>query len=250
MMMWKSLKFSREKQQISSEEEEEEEEEERREEMQLSAALATRATTTTTSERREGEFFSSGNTSSLFFVRRRIRRSEKREAKTKKTTTTPRVGAFLFNNDDGEKNKKRTTSSRRTKTSSPKPKPLQQGDLTKKRCDACLGTGKIPCYNCTRRTSGWESGGNAVGGGGGVKAISVADKVGYVPAKRKTLRLFSLPFGWKTTSDKSGDSNKKKEEEDQALVRCPVCETCVPGKLVCGRCNGQGSLLYRSADWR
>jgi hypothetical protein len=122
--------------------------------------------------------------------------------------------------------------------------------LTKKRCDACLGTGKIPCYNCTRRTSGWESGGNAVGGGGGVKAISVADKVGYVPAKRKTLRLFSLPFGWKTTSDKSGDSNKKKQEEDQALVRCPVCETCVPGKLVCGRCNGQGSLLYRSADWR
>jgi len=217
--------------------------------MQLSAALATRATTrtTTTSERREGEFFSSGNTSkSLFFVRRRnIRRSE-REAKTK-TTTTPRVGAFLFNND-GENNKKRTTS-RRT-SSSPKPKPLQQGDLTKKRCDACLGTGKIPCYNCTRRTSGWESGGTA-GGGGGVKAISVADKVGYVPAKRKTQSLFSLPFGWKTTSDKSGDSNKKKEEEDQALlVRCPVCETCVPGKLVCGRCNGQGSLLYRSADWR
>jgi len=213
--------------------------------MQLSAALATRATTrtTTTSERREGEFSSSGNTSSLFFVRKeRIRRSE-REAKTKKTTTTPRVGAFLFNND-GE-NKKRTTS-RRT-SSSPKPKPLQQGDLTKKRCDACLGTGKIPCYNCTRRTSGWESGGNAVGGGG-VKAISVADKVGYVPAKRS---LFSLPsFGWKTTSDKSDDSNKKKQEEDQALVRCPVCETCVPGKLVCGRCNGQGSLLYRSADWR
>jgi len=247
-MMWKTLKFSREKQQISSEEEEEEEEE-RREEMQLSAALATRATTrtTTTSERREGEFFSSGNTSkSLFFVRRRnIRRSE-REAKTK-TTTTPRVGAFLFNND-GENNKKRTTS-RRT-SSSPKPKPLQQGDLTKKRCDACLGTGKIPCYNCTRRTSGWESGG-AGNASGGVKAISVADKVGYVPAKRKTQSLFSLPFGWKTTSDKSGDSNKKKEEEDQALlVRCPVCETCVPGKLVCGRCNGQGSLLYRSADWR
>jgi len=246
-MMWKTLKFSREKQQISSEEEEEEEEE-RREEMQLYAALATRATTrtTTTSERREGEFFSSSNTSkSLFFVRRRnIRRSE-REAKTK-TTTTPRVGAFLFNND-GENNKKRTTS-RRT-SSSPKPKLLQQGDLTKKRCDACLGTGKIPCYNCTRRTSGWESGGNAVGGGGGVKAISVADTVGYVPAKRKTQSLFSLPFGWKTTSDKSGDSNKKKEEEEP-LVRCPVCETCVPGKLVCGRCNGQGSLLYRSADWR
>ena len=215
--------------------------------MQLSAALATRATTTrTTSERREGEFSSSGNTSSLFFVRRRIRRRSEREAKTK-TTTTPRVGAFLFNND-GENNKKRTTS-RRT-SSSPKPKPLQQGDLTKKRCDACLGTGKIPCYNCTRRTSGWESGGNAAGGGGGVKAISVADKVGYVPAKRS---LFSLPsFGWKTTStEKSGDdSNKKKEEEDQALVRCPVCETGVPGKLVCGRCNGQGSLLYRSADWR
>ena len=211
--------------------------------MQLSAALATRATTTrttttTTSERREGVFSSS--TSSLFFVRRRTRRSE-REAKTKKTTT-PR-GA-LFNNNDDDENKKRTTSRR---ASSPKPKPLRQGDLTKKRCDACLGAGKIPCYNCTRRTSGWESAGNAAGGGR-VKAISVADKVGYVPAKRRRkTRSFSLPFGWKTTSEKSSDSKKK--EEEALLVRCPVCET-VPGKLVCGRCNGQGSLLYRSADWR
>jgi len=195
--------------------------------MQLS--VPARATTkTTTTSGRDGKF-SSGTSSSLFVVRRRrIRRSE-REAKTKnKTNATPRA-LFNNNNDDGKRTRRA------------KPKPLRQGDLTKKRCDACLGAGKIPCYNCTRRASGWESGGNAAG----VKAISVADKVGYVPAKRKKTRLFSLPFGWKTTES----SDPKKEDEEAPLVRCPVCET-VPGKLVCGRCNGQGSLLYRSADWR
>ena len=198
--------------------------------MQLSVpALQARAATRTTTSGRDGKF-SSGTSSSLF-VRRRIRRSE-REAKTKKTNATPRA---LFNNkNNDDENKKRT----RRRASSPKPKPPRQGDLTKKRCDACLGAGKIPCYNCTRRTSGWES-------GGGNAVISVADKVGYVPAKRKKTRVFSLPFGWKTTES----SDPKKEDEEAPLVRCPVCET-VPGKLVCGRCNGQGSLLYRSADWR
>ena len=211
--------------------------------MQLSVPARARTQTRTTTSGRDGKF-SSGTSSSLFVVRRRrIRRSE-REAKTKnKTNATPRA-LFNNNNDDG----KRT---RRAKSSSRKPKPLQQGDLTKKRCDACLGTGKIPCYNCTRRTSGWESGG-AGNASGGVKAISVADKVGYVPAKTKKKSLFSLPFGWKTTTTTTGesDSKNKKKEEEEALVRCPVCETTVPGKLVCGRCNGQGSLLYRSADWR
>jgi len=200
--------------------------------MQLSVARTTRTTTTTTSGR-DGKF-SSGTSPSLFVVRRRrIRRSE-REAK--RTNATPRALFNNNNNDDGKRTRRA------------KPKPLQQGDLTKKRCDACLGTGKIPCYNCTRRTSGWES-----GGAGNVKAISVADKVGYVPAKKKTKSLFSLPFGWKTTTTTTGeksDSKNKKKEEEEALVRCPVCETTVPGKLVCGRCNGQGSLLYRSADWR
>ena len=199
--------------------------------MQLSVlvALASAGTTTTTSGR-DGKF-SSGTSPSLFVVRRRrIRRSE-REAK--RTNATPRA-LFNNNNDDGKRTRRA------------KPKPLQQGDLTKKRCDACLGTGKIPCYNCTRRTSGWES-----GGAGNVKAISVADKVGYVPAKKKTKSLFSLPFGWKTTTTTTDESDSKnKKEEEEALVRCPVCETTVPGKLVCGRCNGQGSLLYRSADWR
>ena len=204
--------------------------------MQLSvpARATSRTRTTATTSGRDGKF-SSGTSPSLFVVRRRrIRRSE-REAK--RTNATPRA-LFNNNNDDGKRTRRA------------KPKPLQQGDLTKKRCDACLGTGKIPCYNCTRRTSGWESGG-AGNASGGVKAISVADKVGYVPAKKKkTKSLFSLPFGWKTTTTTTdeSDSNKKKEEEE-ALVRCPVCET-VPGKLVCGRCNGQGSLLYRSADWR
>ena len=203
--------------------------------MQLSVlvALAGAGTTTTTSGR-DGKF-SSGTSPSLFVVRRRrIRRSE-REAK--RTNATPRA---LFNNNNNNDGKR---------TRRAKPKPLQQGDLTKKRCDACLGTGKIPCYNCTRRTSGWESGG-AGNASGGVKAISVADKVGYVPAKKKTKSLFSLPFGWKTTTTTTDESDSKnKKEEEEALVRCPVCET-VPGKLVCGRCNGQGSLLYRSADWR
>jgi len=201
--------------------------------MQLSVARTTRTTTTTTSGR-DGKF-SSGTSPSLFVVRRRrIRRSE-REAK--RTNATPRRALFNNNNDDGKRTRRA------------KPKPLQQGDLTKKRCDACLGTGKIPCYNCTRRTSGWESGG-AGNASGGVKAISVADKVGYVPAKKKTKSLFSL-FGWKTTTTTTTDESdsKNKKEEEEALVRCPVCET-VPGKLVCGRCNGQGSLLYRSADWR
>jgi hypothetical protein len=229
--IYKILKFSR-REKLSSEEELKKKKKKKK--MQLSVpalqARATTRTTTRTTSGREGEF--SSGTSSLF-----VRRSEREAKKTKnKTNATPRA---LFNtntNDDG--NKKRT---RRRASSSPKPKPLRQGDLTKKRCDACLGAGKIPCYNCTRRTSGWES-------GGGNAVISVADKVGYVPAKRKKTRVFSLPFGWKTTADEKSDSKKKKEEEE-ALVRCPVCET-VPGKLVCGRCNGQGSLLYRSADWR
>jgi len=201
----------------------------------MQVSVPARATTTTTTSGRDGKFSSGTSLSSLFVVRRRrIRRSE-REAKTKnKTNATPRA---LFNNNDGKRTRRA------------KPKPLQQGDLTKKRCDACLGTGKIPCYNCTRRTSGWESGG-AGNASGGVKAISVADKVGYVPAKKKTKSLFSLPFGWKTTTTTTDESDSKnKKEEEEALVRCPVCET-VPGKLVCGRCNGQGSLLYRSADWR
>lgn len=206
--------------------------------MQLSVPARATTKTTSTSSGRDGKF-SSGTSSSLFVVRRRrIRRSE-REAKTKnKTNATPRA-LFNNNNDDGKRTRR------------PKPKPLQQGDLTKKRCDACLGTGKIPCYNCTRRTSGWESGG-AGNASGGVKAISVADKVGYVPAKKKTKSLFALPFGWKTTTTTTGEKSdsKNKKEEEEALVRCPVCETTVPGKLVCGRCNGQGSLLYRSADWR
>ena len=69
-----------------------------------------------------------------------------------------------------------------------------KGGLTKKRCDACLGAGKVPCYNCTTKLTGWGDG----------RAVSVADKVGYVPKKTS---LFSLPFGWKTST--SANNTKK-----------------------------------------
>ena len=113
--------------------------------------------------------------------------------------------------------------------------------LTKKRCDACLGAGKVPCYNCTTKLTGWGDG----------RAVSVADKVGYVPKKTS---LFSLPFGWKTTSSKSANNTtktkKKIKDDDDDLVRCPACAETTPGKLVCSRCQGQGSLYYRSAEWK
>ena len=109
-----------------------------------------------------------------------------------------------------------------------------KGGLTKKRCDACLGAGKVPCYNCTTKLTGWGDG----------RAVSVADKVGYVPKKTS---LFSLPFGWKTSS---ANNTKTKKTKDDDLVRCPACAETTPGKLVCSRCQGQGSLYYRSAEWK
>ena len=112
-----------------------------------------------------------------------------------------------------------------------------KGGLTKKRCDACLGAGKVPCYNCTTKLTGWGDG----------RAVSVADKVGYVPKKTS---LFSLPFGWKTTSSANNTKTKKKTKDDDDLVRCPACAETTPGKLVCSRCQGQGSLYYRSAEWK
>ena len=118
-----------------------------------------------------------------------------------------------------------------------------KGGLTKKRCDACLGAGKVPCYNCTTKLTGWGDG----------RAVSVADKVGYVPKKTS---LFSLPFGWKTTTSSSANNTKKtkkkktKDDVNDDLVRCPACAETTPGKLVCSRCQGQGSLYYRSAEWK
>ena len=138
-----------------------------------------------------------------------------------KTLTISRANAF---NDENK---------RRPKRAKPKPKPLRQGDVTKKRCDQCLGAGKVPCYNCTR---------------GGV---AKCDKVGYVP---KNTFTFRLPFGWtqerrenETTTKKKKKGGEKKEAEVN-IERCSVCSA--NGKLACGRCNGQGVLLYRSADWR
>lgn len=122
-----------------------------------------------------------------------------------------------------------------------KAKKQPKGGLTKKRCDACLGAGKVPCYNCTTKLTGWGDG----------RAVSVADKVGYVPKKTS---LFSLPFGWKTTSSSANNTKtKKKKTKDDVnddLVRCPACAETTPGKLVCSRCQGQGSLYYRSAEWK
>ena len=117
-----------------------------------------------------------------------------------------------------------------------------KGGLTKKRCDACLGAGKVPCYNCTTKLTGWGDG----------RAVSVADKVGYVPKKTS---LFSLPFGWKTTSSSANNTKKTKktktkDDVNDDLVRCPACAETTPGKLVCSRCQGQGSLYYRSAEWK
>ena len=90
---------------------------------------------------------------------------------TTKTTIVRANGAF---NDENNK--------RRPKRAKPKPKPLRQGDVTKKRCDQCLGLGNVPCYNCT-------SGG-----------VAKCDKVGFVPAKN-TLFTFRLPFGWTREED-------------------------------------------------
>ena len=143
---------------------------------------------------------------------------------TTKTTIVRANGAF---NDENNK---------RRRASKPKPKPLRQGDVTKKRCDQCLGLGKVPCYNCT-------SGG-----------VAKCDKVGFVPAKN-TLFTFRLPFGWtregredETTTKMKKKKGGKKDAEANTLERCSVCSA--NGKLACGRCNGQGVLLYRSADWR
>ena len=95
---------------------------------------------------------------------------------------------------------------------------------------------KRACYNCT-------SGG-----------VAKCDKVGFVPAKN-TLFTFRLPFGWtregredETTTKMKKKKGGKKDAEANTLERCSVCSA--NGKLACGRCNGQGVLLYRSADWR
>ena len=81
------------------------------------------------------------------------------------------------------------------------------------------------------------------------------DKVGFVPVKNNTPFTFRLPFGWtregredETTTKMKKKKGGKKDAEANTLERCSVCSA--NGKLACGRCNGQGVLLYRSADWR
>ena len=140
-----------------------------------------------------------------------------------KTLTISRANAF---NDENKR--------RPLKRAKPKPKPLRQGDATKKRCDQCLGAGKVPCYNCT------------------LLGVAKCEKVGFVP---KNTFTFRLPFGWtrerredETTTKMKKKGGEKKDAEANTIERCSVCSA--NGKLACGRCNGQGVLLYRSADWR
>jgi len=76
------------------------------------------------------------------------------------------------------------------------------------------------------------------------------------PRRTNTPFTFRLPFGWTregrddetTTKMKKKKGEKKDKTEAKTLERCAVCSA--NGKLACGRCNGQGVLLYRSADWR
>jgi hypothetical protein len=110
-------------------------------------------------------------------------------------------------------NDENNNNERRRRASKPKPKPLRRGDV---KCD----------------------------------------KVGFVPVKKNTPFTFRLPFGWTregrddetTTKMKKKKGEKKDKTEANTLERCAVCSA--NGKLACGRCNGRGVLLYRSADWR
>jgi hypothetical protein len=51
-----------------------------------------------------------------------------------------------------------------------------------------------------------------------------------------------------TTTKMKKKGGEKKDAEANTIERCSVCSA--NGKLACGRCNGQGVLLYRSAEWR
>lgn len=98
-----------------------------------------------------------------------------------------------------------------------------QGNLEKKRCDLCLGTGLRKCYNC-HVGEGWRE-----------KNFSTSkcERAGYVPIK---VGGFMGVFGGKDAEEK-----------------CGVCwnnPAKKPGQIQCVRCGGKKFIYYRNADWR
>jgi len=128
-----------------------------------------------------------------FATRRLLREKRVRSSRAQMLTTkTTIVRANAFN-DENNNNKRR----RRAK---PKPKPLRQGDVTKKRCDQCLGAGKVPCYNCTR---------------GGV---AKCDKVGFVP--KNTLHVSaSVRLDARRTRRRDDHQNEKERRRKERQNR-------------------------------
>ena len=104
----------------------------------------------------------------------------------------------------------------------PKGPPKGQGDLEKKRCDLCLGTGIRKCYGC-HVAEGWRADNFST---------SKCERVGYVPIKVGGF----LGIGGK---------------DDE--VKCSVCWTDPakkPGTVQCLRCKGTKYIYFRNADWR
>ena len=104
----------------------------------------------------------------------------------------------------------------------PKGPPKGQGDLEKKRCDLCLGTGIRKCYGC-HVAEGWRADNFST---------SKCERVGYVPIKVGGF----LGIGGK---------------DDEA--KCGVCWTDPakkPGTVQCIRCKGTKYIYFRNADWR
>ena len=104
----------------------------------------------------------------------------------------------------------------------PKGPPKGQGDLEKKRCDLCLGTGIRKCYGC-HVAEGWRADNFST---------SKCERVGYVPIKVGGF----LGIGGK---------------DDEA--KCGVCWTDPakkPGTVQCLRCKGTKYIYFRNADWR
>jgi hypothetical protein len=105
---------------------------------------------------------------------------------------------------------------------SPKGPAAQQGDLEKKRCDLCLGSGIRKCYGC-HVAEGWRADNFST---------SKCERAGYVPIKIGGF----LGIGGK---------------DDEA--KCSVCWTDPakkPGTVRCARCKGTKYIYYRNADWR
>ena len=97
-----------------------------------------------------------------------------------------------------------------------------QGDLEKKRCDLCLGTGVRKCYSC-HVAEGWRAENFST---------SKCDRPGYVPVKIGGF----LGIGGEDAEEK-----------------CSVCwndPAKKPGMIQCSRCKGTKYIYFRNADWR